>query len=159
MSDHHHEGGCSCGQVRYRLTSDPMFVHCCHCTSCQRETGSEFAINALIETDRVEVLSGTTEAIAIPAESGSDQKIIRCPECKSALWSFYAGPDEEVAFVRAGTLDEPGRVPPDVHIFTRSKLPWLELPENAKCFDVYYEPASTWPEAALKRRALTSWSF
>lgn len=63
------DGGCTCGHVRYRMTSNPIFVHCCHCTWCQRETGSAFAVNALIEADRVQLLQGTVEIIDTPSQS------------------------------------------------------------------------------------------
>jgi hypothetical protein len=143
------EGGCCCGGVRYRLASEPMFVHCCHCLNCQRQTGSAFVINLLIETDRVEV-TGATEAVDVPRDDGSAQTIVRCPSCKIALYSHYTYP--EVAFVRAGTLDDPSRVAPDVHIFTRSKLPWVTLPEDVPAFEVYYDLKTLWPAASQERR-------
>ena len=64
------EGGCACGRVRYRLNAPPMFVHCCHCRDCQRQTGSAFVINALIETDRITILSGEVHPVAVPTDSG-----------------------------------------------------------------------------------------
>jgi hypothetical protein len=147
------EGGCACGAVRYRLTSRPMFVHCCHCTSCQTETGSAFVLNALIEPDRVETLAGEPEAVDTPSESGKGQAISRCPACRVALWSNYGGLGDVIRFVRIGTLDEPGRLPPDVHIFTRSKLPWVLLPEGVPAVPVYYWSAELWPAESLECRA------
>jgi hypothetical protein len=143
------EGGCSCGAVRYRLTSDPLFVHCCHCLNCQRQTGSAFVINALIETDRVELLTGDPQAVDVPREGGKTQTIWRCPSCQIAVFSEYTYP--EVRFVRAGTFDDPASVVPDVHIFTRSKLPWVTLPESVPAFDVFYDIDEQWPAASLKR--------
>jgi len=142
-------GGCACGAVRYRLTSDPLFVHCCHCLNCQRQTGSAFVINLLIETDRVELLAGEPQPVAAPRDDGTEQKIWRCPTCQIALFSEYGGP--QVRFVRAGTLDDPGSVAPDVHIFTRSKLPWVTLPDSVPAFDVYYDMQKLWPAASLER--------
>lgn len=146
------EGGCTCGVVRYRLNDAPMFVHCCHCTSCQTETGSAFVINALIEGDRIDLLAGAPKAVMTPSESGAGQEIMRCPDCHVALWSHYATLGRKLAFVRVGTLDAPGAVPPDVHIFTRSKLPWVALPEEVPAVEIYYERAALWPEASLMRR-------
>ena len=146
-------GGCACGEVRYRLISPPMFVHCCHCTCCQTETGSAFAVNALIEPDRVELLAGSPEAVLTPSESGKGQLIHRCPDCRVALWSNYGGAGDRIRFVRVGTLDEPGRLPPDVHIYTRSKLPWVALPEGVPAVPAYYSSADLWPPASLERRA------
>jgi hypothetical protein len=146
------EGCCACGIVRYRLTREPMFVHCCHCTSCQRETGSAFVINALVESDQVETLKGSPQAVMTPSESGRGQQIWRCPECKVALWSNYGGDKDVLRFVRVGTLDRPGEVPPDIHIYTRSKLPWVRLPDGAMVVEAYYDSSQVWPAESLARR-------
>ena len=145
------EGGCACGAVRYRLSSDPLFVHCCHCSNCQRQTGSAFVINLLIEAERVELLAGEPQAIDVPRDDGSMQRIHRCPTCQVAVFSEYGMPT--VWFVRAGTLDEPASVTPDVHIYTRSKLPWVTLPESAPSFEAFYDPKAMWPAASRKRFA------
>ena len=143
------EGGCACGTVRYRLTSEPLFVHCCHCLNCQRQTGSAFVINLLVETDRVEVLAGEPQPVDAPRDDGSTQRIFRCPFCQVAVFSEYGWP--ELRFVRAGTLDEASAVTPDVHIFVRSKVPWVTLPDDAPAFDVYYDTRALWPAASLER--------
>ena len=145
------EGGCSCGAVRYRLTSAPMIVHCCHCLDCQRQTGSGFVINALIETDRIERLSGEPEPVSMPTDSGRPHHIYRCPKCQTAVWSDYGG-RPALRFVRVGTLDEPSALSPDVHIFTRSKLPWLRLPDDVPAVEVYYDMQKLWPAESLARR-------
>jgi hypothetical protein len=143
------EGGCACGAVRYRLTSDPLFTHCCHCLNCQRQTGSAFVINLLIEADRVQLLAGDPQAVDVPRDDGSKQRIFRCPLCQVAVFSAYGRP--EVRFVRAGTLDEPRGVEPDVHIFTTSKVSWVSLPESVPAFDVYYDRNALWPNDSLER--------
>jgi hypothetical protein len=143
------EGGCSCGAVRYRLTSDPLFTNCCHCLNCQRQTGSAFVINLLIEADRVELLAGAPQPVDAPRDDGSTQRIFRCPTCQVAVFSEYGRP--EVLFVRGGTLDQPSGVTPDAHIYTRSKLPWITLPDSAPAFDVYYDSKTLWPAASLER--------
>ncbi len=145
------EGGCACGAVRYRLTDAPMFVHCCHCRDCQRQTGSAFVLNAIIETDRIALLSGDPEPAPVPTGSGRPHDVYRCPACRTALWSDY-GRRPALRFVRVGTLDRPEAVPPDVHIFTRSKLPWIALPPEAPAFAVYYDMQALWPAASLARR-------
>ena len=143
------EGGCSCGAVRYRLTSEPLFVHCCHCLNCQRQTGSAFVVNLLIEADRVHV-EGEPYPVDAPRDDGSMQRIHRCPICQVAVFSEYGWP--ELLFVRGGTLDEPSSAEPDVHIFTKSKVPWVELPGDTPAFDVYYDSKSLWPAESLERR-------
>jgi hypothetical protein len=145
------EGGCACAAVRYRLISRPMFVHCCHCRDCQRQTGSAFVLNALIETDRVTLLSGNPEPVAVPTDSGRPHEIYRCPSCGVAVWSVY-GDVRKLLFVRVGTLDDPGALTPDVHIYVRSKLPWVALPEGIPSFDAYYDSRKLWPPASLERR-------
>jgi hypothetical protein len=143
------DGGCSCGAVRYRLTSEPMFVHCCHCLNCQRQTGSAFVINLLIEGDRIELVAGEPHAVDVPRDDGSAQRIYRCPDCEVALYSEYGGP--AVRFVRAGTLDDAKGITPDVHIYTRSKVGWVTLPESAPAFDAYYDSKQLWPAESLAR--------
>jgi len=145
------EGGCTCGAVRYRMTARPIFVHCCHCRWCQRETGSAFALNALIEADRVETLQGTPEVILTPSESGRGQKIARCPACRVAVWSNYPGAGDRVRFVRVGTLDDPDAVPPDIHIYTASRQPWVVIPEGAVAVPEYYSPRDHWPAESQAR--------
>jgi hypothetical protein len=146
-------GGCTCRAVRYRLTEQPMFIHCCHCRWCQRETGASFALNALIEFDRMELTSGAVEVINTPSNSGKGQRISRCPTCRIALWSNYGGGGDAIRFVRVGTLDDPDRWPPDVHIFTQSKQPWVVLPVGVPAFTEYYKSAELWPAQSLARRA------
>jgi hypothetical protein len=146
------EGKCTCGFVRYRMASRPLFVNCCHCTWCQRETGSAFAINAMIEADRVEVIAGEPVRIDTPSNSGKGQKITRCPKCHVALWSNYAGAGDAVRFVRVGTLEEPGRMPPDIHIFTSTKQPWVVLPPGTPAMEEYYDRKKYWPKESLERR-------
>ena len=146
------EGGCTCRHVRYRMHSRPMFVHCCHCRWCQRETGASFALNAMIEAERVDLLHGDLEVIDTPSASGKGQKIARCPKCKVAVWSNYAGAGNAVRFVRVGTLDEPDRLPPDIHIFTASKQPWVVLPPGMPAVEEYYKASAYWPQESLARR-------
>ena len=145
------EGGCTCGGVRYRLVAAPLFVHCCHCRWCQRETGSAFVLNALVEANQVKLLSGRVEVIDTPSASGKGQKIHRCPICKIAVWSNYAGSGSTIHFVRVGTMDEPDRVPPDIHIFTASKQPWLLLPEDAPAVPEFYRFKDYWPAESIDR--------
>ncbi len=147
------EGSCTCRAVRYRMHGTPLFVHCCHCRWCQRETGAAFALNAMIEADRVTLLHGMLEVVNTPSNSGKGQKISRCLVCKVALWSNYAGAGDAIRFVRVGTLDEPDRFPPDIHIFTSSKQPWVVLPEGTPAVPEYYDRKKYWPEASLERRA------
>jgi hypothetical protein len=146
------EGGCTCGHVRYRMESRPMIVHCCHCRWCQRETGTAFALNAAIESDRLTVLDGQPETVAIPSESGAGQEIVRCPHCKIAMWSHYSSAGRLASMVRVGTLDDPDRLPPDVHIFTESKQPWVSLSPELPAFEKFYKRSDLWPEDSLKRR-------
>lgn len=145
------EGGCDCRQVRYRMLSPPLIVHCCHCRWCQRETGSSFALNALIEADRVVNLGIEPEIIHTPSNSGAGQKIARCPTCRVAVWGHYSGSGPIAKFVRVGTLDNPDFLPPDVHIFTASKQPWVLIPPGVPAFEEYYQHETVWPATSLAR--------
>jgi hypothetical protein len=141
-------GGCACGQVRYRLEAAPMFVHCCHCKDCQRQTGTAFVLNALIETKHL-TQSGEVRFFGMPTDSGQPHNIARC--VATAMWSHYGG-REVLSFVRVGTLDEPASLQPDIHIYTRSKLPWIALPPDVPAVAEYYDSKKLWPAASLVRR-------
>jgi hypothetical protein len=147
------EGGCTCREVRFRVETAPLIVHCCHCTWCQRETGSAFVLNAVIETDRVTLLHGEPELVLTPSASGRGQKIARCPTCRVAVWSHYSGAGDAIRFVRVGTLDRPGDVPPDIHIFTATKQPWVQLPTGVPAVPEYYDRTLFWPPESLARLA------
>lgn len=147
------DGGCTCRTVRYRLLARPMFVHCCHCRWCQRETGSAFALNALIEAERVQALAGAPQPVLTPSASGTGQTIWRCPTCRVAVWSHYAGAGPAIHFVRVGTLDRPDALPPDIHIFTASRQPWVVLPPDTPAVPGYYSGNDYWPAESLARRA------
>ena len=146
------DGGCTCGRVRFRMTSAPLIVHCCHCRWCQRETGASFALNALIEADRVALLGQPPEVVDTPSASGIGQKISRCTHCRIAVWSNYGGSGDKVRFIRVGTLDEPDRLVPDIHIYTASKQPWVILDPQVPAVAAYYEAATVWSAASLERR-------
>jgi hypothetical protein len=149
-------GSCSCGAVAYRLTAPPMFVNCCHCLACQKETGGAFVINALIEASNVKVTKGKPRPVTMPTVSGSPHEIFRCPTCKVALWSDY-GRRRVLLFVRVSTLDKPHAIKPDAHIFTRSKVPWVGLPKDVPAFPVFYDPSKQWSaKSQARRKALFS---
>jgi hypothetical protein len=146
------EGGCACGEVRYRLTGTPMIVHACHCRDCQKQTGGAFVINLWIERKFIEMSSAEPIAVPVPpGPSGKPHDVFRCAACGTALWSKYRAVPGDTLFVRAGTLDDPAAVTPDVHIFTRSKVPWLELPKGARMFLAYYNRSDVWPPDSLAR--------
>ena len=147
------EGGCTCRHVRYRMTGNPLFVHACHCTWCQRETGTAFALNAMIEADRVEFSGeGQPELVVTPSASGKGQGIWRCPKCRIAVWSNYSGSGDKVRFVRVGTLDAGHGLEPDIHIFTSSKQPWVILPAGVPAVSQFYDRNQMWPAYSLERR-------
>ena len=146
------DGGCDCRHVRYRMTTRPLIVHCCHCSWCQRESGAAFALNAMIEADRVRLLSGEVRLVDTPSASGEGQKIARCPRCLIALWSHYAGAGPILSFVRVGTLDEPDRLPPEIHIFTSTKQAWLQIPAGTPAVAGYYDREKYWSAESLARR-------
>lgn len=144
-------GGCFCGAVRYRMAGRPMFVNCCHCLDCQRQTGGAFAINGLIETDRLTLEGEAPVVVTMPTDSGRPHDVYRCAKCQTALWSDY-GRRKVLCFLRIATLDEPHAIRPDAHIFTRSKVPWLTLPADQPAFDIFYDMETQWPAESLARR-------
>jgi hypothetical protein len=148
------DGGCDCGVIRYRMVRPPLFVHCCHCRWCQRESGASFALNALIEANYVDHPRAQPDVIDTPSCSSQGQQIARCPQCRVAVWSHYAGAGPAIRFVRVGTLDAPDLLPPDIHIFTSSKQPWVQLPADVPSVPEYYDLESYWPPESLARRHL-----
>ena len=146
-------GGCACGQLRYRLVDRPLIVQACHCRHCQRESGSAFAHNLLIERAALEILSGQPQSADVPTASGLGQRVARCPLCHVAVWSHYGVSHPGIAFVRVGTLDAPEAFPPQAHIFVATKQPWLILPEDLPAFPAFYELAQMWSADSLARLA------
>lgn len=147
------EGGCTCGHVRYQVNTEPLIVHACHCRWCQRQTGGPHVINALYEATRIELVQGEVETTIVPSPSGEGQIIARCPKCRIAIWSNYnfGGLRERVRFLRVGTLDNPELMPPDIHIFTSTKMPWYVIPEGQYSVDEYYDPRTMWSKDSQER--------
>ena len=148
-------GGCDCGHIRYQMESKPLFVHCCHCRWCQRESGASFALNAVVEAERVALITGHPEIVDTPTAGSEGQLIARCPKCRIAVWSNYSGAGPCFHFVRIGTLDEPDHLPPDIHIFTESKQPWVILSPEIPAVLQYYDRDEYWPDESLERRNAT----
>jgi len=151
------EGRCTCEAVRYRLASPPLYTHCCHCRWCQRQTGSPCVVNAMIETDRIQLLAGQPEMISIASPSGMGQTVARCPTCKIALWSAYAAAGDAIRFVRACTLDDSDALPPQLHIFTKYKQPWMVLPPTTPSVPEFYRTADHWPAESIARWGDPRW--
>ncbi len=146
------KASCSCGEITFELTDRPIFVQCCHCRMCQRQSGTAFALNALIEADKVLHHTGTPEVIEMPSANPHGQQVSRCPTCKVAVWSVYPGAGPKFRFVRVGALEDPDQCPPQVHIFTQSKQPWVQLGSDIPAFEHYYDREQVWPASALERR-------
>jgi len=143
-------GGCSCGALRYRISGAPLIIHGCHCSQCQRQTGSAFATNMLMMSEDVS-FDGAMEEVLMPSPSGTGQRIFRCPSCKIAVSSHYGGAGDLIHFIRLGTLDDPGDLQPDAHIYTSTKRPWVTLPVDRPAFEEFYNPAEVWSAEALAR--------
>jgi hypothetical protein len=145
------DGGCSCGLVRYTLNATPLIVHACHCRDCQRITGSAFIVNIWIEREFVELKSGELKSQRLATGSGKPQEVFFCGRCGAHVWSKYQAAPGDTVMVRVGTLDDPTSVKPDVHIFTRSKMPWLTLPDDVPSFEAFYSPRKIWRPESLAR--------
>ena len=146
------EGGCACGRLRYRMRSAPMFVHCCHCKDCQRQTGTAFVLNALIEADRVERAFRRSDALSDADRQWPAASRVPLPRLRHRGLERIRRPDAScVSSVSAHSTIRTA-LPPDVHIYTRSKLPWIALPEGVPTFEAYYNSRELWPAASLERR-------
>jgi hypothetical protein len=148
-------GGCACGKLRYVLLATPLFVHCCHCRRCQRESGTAFVTHAVIERANVKLLKGETVAGRVPTDSRRRHEIVHCATCLTALWGQHGRQPSVLLYLKVGTLDDPALAPTCAHIFTRSKLPWVSLGDSTDrsvpSFDGYYSASKLWPEASLER--------
>lgn len=143
-------GRCGCGAVTYRMASKPMLVHCCCCSECQTQTGSAFAINAIIEADRVTCEGPVTEH-HLPTPSGKGQITTRCATCGVAVFSNYLVREGKLRYIRVGTLDDPSECPPDVQIFTSSLPNWAMLDPSVPSYEKFYDFKDVWPEPAWAR--------
>jgi hypothetical protein len=145
------KGGCACRAVRYELTARPLIVHACHCRDCQRITGSAFVTNIWIEKRHVRATGAEPCSYRLAGGSGKHHDVFFCGTCGTYVWSRYHIAPGDCLFVRAGTLDDPTAVRPDVHIFTRTKVPWLTLPEGVRAFESIYKVDRVWPAASRER--------
>jgi hypothetical protein len=150
------EGGCVCGSVRYRLLEDPMFIQACHCTGCQRSTGSAFIISMVLESAKLELYSGEPVVSSLTGGSDGVFNLFSCGECGTTLWAGAQGDDKGLVYVRVGTLDNARQVKPMAHIWTRSKHEWVILPTDVPVFKKMYELEEVWPDESLRRLAALS---
>ena len=144
-------GGCGCGSVRYRLTDEPIFVNNCYCRLCQRQTGTGSAVNAFIETVKIEHLSGELSEHEFTTGSKGTQIVVRCAKCGTPVWSYYPRLGRKAAGVRVGTLDNPSAVRPDAAIYVADRPDWAPLPEGVPQFQAYYSHAELLPPERLAR--------
>ncbi|WP_374347569.1 GFA family protein [Chitinimonas sp.] len=147
------DGGCACGALRYRMQRQPLFVHCCHCTRCQRETGGPFAHHAVLERKALLILCGQPERALVPTDSGRKHWVFRCPLCHGAMWNEHGSRSPVLCYIRVGTLDQPAQFPPQAHIYCRSRQPWVTLDPAIPTFSAYYDAAKIWPAESLARYA------
>ncbi len=145
------QGRCSCEKIRYTITNRPLIIHACHCRDCQRITGGAFVINIWIETKFVERAGAVPRSFDLKGGTGKRHEVFFCETCGTYLWSRYHIVPSDCLFVRAGTLDNPKAVTPDVHIFTRSKVPWLQLPKGVREFKTIYKIPDVWPPESQER--------
>lgn len=148
-------GGCHCAAVRYRILTAPLFCYACHCIDCQKDTGSAFALHAVIEAFNIKVISETRPKLLTliqdPSKPQAKSRHSLCPKCGTVLWGNDPQWDHAVSNVRIGTLDFPGIMEPDMHMFVGSKLGWIDLPKDAKTSRRGFDYKTTWPKSSLKR--------
>ena len=144
-------GGCFCGSTRYRLETAPLFCYACHCTDCNKQTGSVYACFTSIENDHITSIGALPPKITTAIRSGG---IIRhmasCGKCGTRLWA--SGDTTPVtADIATGTLDLPELMEPDLHSYIESKISWAILPESAKTCRGPFDYRKHWPKSSLKR--------
>lgn len=112
-------GGCPCGAVRYAISAFPLFLYACHCTDCQRQSGSAFALNMPVATEAFRVVAGTPTGWRRLAPSGATVVSWFCGDCGGRINGERIG-RPELTVVRAGTLDDTSWLSPGAHFYTRS---------------------------------------
>ena len=136
-----HEGGCSCGAVRYRVASTPMRTSVCHCRFCQRRTGSAFGIGIFFRDEDVEFLRG--ELKTYEHRSDETHRWLRmqfCAICGNTIsWTVEALPG--VRAIAGGSLDDPDWLELNRHVWLRSAQRWVPVPQGVERFDEGSLPA------------------
>jgi len=133
-SIHPCDGGCACGDIRYRLLDDPLEVHACHCTDCQRLTGSAFVLSMSIQRSSLERLRGEPARFDFENPEGIRKRNYLCPRCGSRLWGEPAR-FPEIFSLRPSTLDDASWWEPTAHIWLASAQPWVSIPESVLRYD------------------------
>lgn len=143
------QGRCLCGEISYQIIDKPLFTHACHCTDCQKVTGSAFGLSMFILRQDFQMLSGTP-TVAHPPQQYGVAAIYACGDCGCAIYRTHSYLDKFV-FPFPGTFDDTTWVKPQAHIYTRSKQPWVQLADDEPAFEKQYKRDDVWPEASLKR--------
>ena len=142
-------GGCICGQVKYQIIDKPLFTQACHCKDCKVLTGSSYVVNSSILENTL-IVEGEVSSTELKAGSGASYKTYFCTKCGNYVYADYDSAVGRLT-VRTKTLDNSEKFPPQVHIFTKDKDPWLNLSEDVICFKEMYDQKKTWPEDSLNR--------
>tara|TARA_B100000579_G_scaffold278075_1_gene230015 strand:- start:122 stop:604 length:483 start_codon:yes stop_codon:yes gene_type:complete len=143
------KGGCICGQVKYYITEKPLFTQACHCKDCKVLTGSSYVVNSSVLENTLFV-EGEVSSTELKAGSGASCKTYFCNKCGAYVYADYDSAFKRLT-LRTKTLNNPENFPPQVHIFTKDKDPWLNLSKDVTCFEEMYDPKKIWPEESLKR--------
>ncbi len=128
------EGGCQCGAVRYRVVGEPVVLAVCHCSECQRQSGSAFGMSLIVPKKSFQILSGETKTFTRKADSGREVECVFCPECGTRVYHVPGLPGDNLN-IKPGTLDDRSWLVPAVHVWTRSKQPWVPIPEGVPCVE------------------------
>ncbi len=120
------EGGCQCGDIRYRVAGAPLTFYACHCTECQKQSASAFGLSLWVRRSDFELVSGAPKVFERPTDSGNTMRCAFCPDCGTRL--HHALRDEtEIYSLKGGSLDDLSGLTPVGHIWVRSKQPWVDL--------------------------------
>jgi len=128
-----YHGGCLCGIIRYRVADEPLTLYVCHCTDCQRRTGSAFALSMVVLKSALELLQGDPRTYAVTSD-GLQRRGKFCAECSTRLWGEPLK-FPQVVVVQPGTLDDTTWLRPVGHIWTRSAQPWVSIPKDTVNFE------------------------
>lgn len=125
------DGGCQCGSVRYRIEGEPLDLVVCHCTECQRQSGSAFGMSLAVRAKDFRLTTGTLKSFTVTCDSGRLKTCTFCPDCGCRI---YHQTDPRGMSVKAGTLDDRTTLRPTAHYWTARKQPWVVVPDGVRTF-------------------------
>jgi hypothetical protein len=128
------KGGCQCDKLRFELSAPPLMLYACHCTNCQKQTGSAFVLSTAIVENTFSFIEGEPAKVEWTADSETQRYGLYCSDCGGRICNGQT-PSIGVLSLRAGTFDEKSWVRPAAHIWVKSAQPWIKFEADDLLYD------------------------